>query len=166
MSLSLCTAVVWAIPASAAGRSIQLTNGVSMTAVAGWSVHKNSSDTVTVAHVNPPTEFSLLATGTVGATVNQALQAHITQYAQGFGLKHLHYSAPDQISTGAANFGEASSLTFTGTRGGKNYTGAAVEYQNSKTGNGAFAAVIGSSAAKRQLKAGTNAMFNSVFSAG
>jgi hypothetical protein len=164
--LSLSAAVAWAIPASAAGRSVQLANGVSMTVSAGWSVQKNGANTATVTHASPPAEFSLLATGKVGATVNQALQVHITQYAQGFGLKHLHYSSPEQVSTGAANFDQASQTDFSGTHNGQKLIGAAVEYQNSETGNGAFAAVIGTAAAKRQLKKSANAMFNSVFSAG
>ncbi len=155
-----------ALPASGAARVVQLASGVSVTVAPGWSVQTTTANTATIIHRKPAGAFSVLATGTVTATVSQALKIHITQFAQGAGLKHLRYSTPQPISTGAANFDQASQLTFSGTAGGLHLSGAAVEYQNSETGNGAFAAVIGPPSSKGPLKKSANAMFNSLLSAG
>jgi hypothetical protein len=107
-------------------------------------------------------EFSVLAAGTVTATVNQAATGHLQQYAKGFGLKYLKASTPQQLSAPGPGFDQLSQVNFSGTRSGKKFIGAAVEYQNSTTGNGAFAAVIGYAGSKSALKKSANAMFNSI----
>jgi hypothetical protein len=84
------------------------------------------------------------------------------QYAKGFGLKHLQASTPEQLSAPGPGFDQISQISFSGTRQGKKFIGAAVEFQNSTTGNGAFAAVIGYRGSKSALKKSANAMFNSI----
>ncbi|MGH9006161.1 MAG: hypothetical protein ACRDV6_00350 [Acidimicrobiales bacterium] len=88
---------------------------------------------------------------------------HVSQFAQGAALKHLRTSAPQQINGPASSFDQATQITFSGTtKSGIKLVGPAVEYQSSKTSNGAFAAVIETRAAKRALARPVNTMFNSI----
>ena len=63
-----------ALPASGAARVVQLASGVSVTVAPGWSVQTTTANTATIIHRKPAGAFSVLATGTVTATVSQAAQ--------------------------------------------------------------------------------------------
>lgn len=155
---------LWVAPAAAAGKEVKLANGVAVTVASGWAVSNKGANSVTLSHGSPKATFSVLAAGKVGVAVTEADTVHLNQFVQGFGLKHVKSSAAQKISTSASSFDQAAQITFSGTIDGQKVVGAAVEYQNSTTGNGAFAAVIGTPAAKTALKKPVNNMFNSVIS--
>jgi hypothetical protein len=166
LALAACVSAgsaISAAPASAAAKEIHLANGVTVSVAPGWIVGNKGADNVTLGHRSPPASFNVLATGPIQLPVTQAATLHMSQFAKGAGLKHLKTSAPQEINTSASSFDQAVQITFSGTtKGGTKLVGAAVEYQNSETGNGAFAAVLGTPAAKTVLKQPVNAMFNSV----
>jgi len=154
---------VGALPAGAA-TVVSISNGVGVTPAAGWTASQTTTNTVTLEHTKPLGEFSLLAAGTVTDTVAQADKIHLAQYAQGFGLKSLKPGAPQQATVPGPTFDQVATIAFTAKRGGLKYTGLAAEYQNSKTGNGAFAVVISYPSSKAALKKGANSMFSSIIS--
>jgi len=154
------------VAASLAGAAtvVSISGGVGVTPAAGWTVSQTTTNTVTLQHKKPLGEFSLLAAGTVTDTVAQADSIHLSQYAQGFGLKSLKPGAPKLTTVPGPTFDQVATIAFTAKRNGSKYTGLAAEYQNSKTGNGAFAVVISYPASKGALKKSANSMFTSIIS--
>jgi hypothetical protein len=163
VAAGLAAGVLVAPMAGAASKTIQIGNATAVTVPSGWTVSHPGTGKVGLTHVSPHAVIEIAAgPGETGTAVANDT-ANFNDFAKGFGMKHVKTSGKQsaQIPVGG-KFDEVASLTYVGTYQGQTLGGVAVEYQNSKTGDGAFAIVVAKQSDKSKLKKTVDQMFESI----
>jgi hypothetical protein len=152
-----------AAPASAKSKIVQIGNNTAIAVPSGWAVSHDNPLQLGLTHKSPHAVIEVAALTAQSGSVATNGTANFNQFASGFGLTHIKTSdkSSGQIP-GELKFDEGASVTYTAKYQGQTLGGLAVEYQNSVTGDGAFAVVIAKQSDKPKLKKMVNQMFNSI----
>jgi hypothetical protein len=149
--------------AGAASKAVQIGNFTSVTVPSGWKVSHPEAGKLAITKNSPHAVIEIEAAPGETGTVVANETTNVTQFMSGFGMTHVKVTAKqsEQIP-GGGKFDEAATETYTGQYQGTKLGGAAVMYQNSKTGDAAFAIVVAQQSDKPKLKKAVNQMFNSI----
>jgi hypothetical protein len=165
LGLGLGAALVLPMAAAASAKSkiVQVGNNTAIAVPPGWSVSHDNPLQLGLTHNSPHAVIEVAAlTAQTGSVVTNGM-ANFNQFASGFGLTHIKESNKSSGRIpGNLKFDEGASVTYTAKYQGQTLGGLAVEYQNSTTGDGAFAVVIAKQSDKPKLKKMVNQMFNSI----
>jgi hypothetical protein len=141
------------LPAGASSKTVQIGNATAVSVPSGWTVSHPATGKVGLTHSSPKAVIEIAAgageTGTVAANEG----TNFSEFVKGFGMTHVK-AGPKKTAQvpGGGKFDQASSIIYTSKYEGQTLGGIAVEYQNSTTGDGAFAVVVANQSDKSKLK--------------
>jgi hypothetical protein len=149
--------------AGAAGKTVEIGNNTAVTVPSGWTAGTAKAGKLAVTHKSPKAVLEIEVLTGVGGTVESNRTASINGFTSGFGLTKVKLSGTQstKLPTGGP-YDQAASVAFTGRYQGQTLGGAAVEYQNSTTGAGAFAVVIAKQSDQGKLNKAVSQMFESI----
>jgi hypothetical protein len=149
--------------AGAAGKTVQVGNNTAVVVAPGWSAGKAQAGKLAITHKSPHAVIEVAAFNGVTGTAASSDATNLSQFITGFGLTKVKQSNKQSAQIpGGGQFDSAASITYTGSYQGQKLGGVAVEYQNTTTGDGAFAIVIAEQSDKSKLKKAVNQMFASI----
>ena len=168
----LAVLAVLAVPASTSAsasvsaskaKTFTIGNHTEITVAAGWVAGKVKGDKLGISHVSPKAIIEVaVAKGETGSVAANGM-ANLQGFASGFGLTNVKTTLQQTAKIpGGGKFNQAASITYTGTYLGHTLGGLVVEYQNTKTTDGAFAIVVAQQSGKPKLKKAVNEMFRSI----
>jgi hypothetical protein len=156
-------AVLPASMAAAAGKTVQIGNNTAVTVAPGWTASTPKGGKLGLTHTSPQAVVEIAAGAGETGTVDSNRTTNVNGFMTGFGMKQVKVSAPQAAQIpGSGKFNELSSVTYTGKYQGQKLGGVAVEYQNTTTGDGAFAIVVAKQSDKSKLRTAVNQMFQSI----
>lgn len=152
-----------AATATTRAKTINIGNHTEITVAPGWVAGKVKGAKLGLSHASPKAIIEVaVGTGETGSVATNGM-ANLQGFATGFGLTKVTSNLEQTAKIpGGGTFNEAASITYSGNYMGQSLGGLVVEYQNSKTTDGAFAIVIAQPNAKAKLKKDINSMFKSL----
>jgi hypothetical protein len=148
---------------AASGKTVNFGNNTEITVAPGWSIGKVTDGKLAITKNSPHAVIEVASGAVETGSVTTNDNTNFSQFAKGFGLKGIKISGRQTAQIpGGGKFDEASSVTYTGNYQGQKLGGLAVEYQNSTSGDGAFAIVIAKQSDKPKLKSVISKMFQSI----